>query len=160
MFAKKFKLATLLPGYDANSEKPALIWTNGGEWYEFQAAPLPWSLIFGMALDASKCLTPQRSDMPIEAVAAEVEKKWPGRWQGPFEVGATGVRFWDDSADNSTGCQVKPDGLLRQHDRLARAQILPAPRWPIRTDLMNFPERYQWTWQFVWPPPRRSAARR
>ena len=34
MFAKKFKLATLLPGYDANSEKPALIWTNGGEWYD------------------------------------------------------------------------------------------------------------------------------
>jgi hypothetical protein len=112
LFAQKFKIATLLPGFDKNSEKPAERWTNGGEWFEFRKDPLPWPLVFGMAVDASRAIKPTRADMPIEAVAAEAAKRWPGRWQGPFEVGALGVRFWDQTADNTTGCQVKPDGML------------------------------------------------
>jgi hypothetical protein len=112
MFSKTFKIPSLLAGFDPGSEKPASLWTNGGEWIEFKKEPLAWSLIFGIAVDAGKTLTAVRADMPLEAVADEVAKRWPGRWNGPFEVGALGVRFWDDNADNATGCQVKPDGML------------------------------------------------
>jgi len=88
------------------------MWTNGGEWIAFRKEPMSWALVSGFAVEAAKKVVATRTDMPIDVVAAEVKSRWPGRWKGPFEVGALGVRFWDDTADNPTGCQVKPDGML------------------------------------------------
>jgi hypothetical protein len=53
-----------------------------------------------------------RGEVPLDVVGAEVEKRFPSRWHGDFVLDATGVRFWDTGADNSTGCQVKLDGML------------------------------------------------
>lgn len=50
--------------------------------------------------------------VPLDRVAAEVEKRFPGRWTGPFKEGARGVRFWDPTADNPTAAVVKPAGML------------------------------------------------
>ena len=54
-----------------------------------------------------------RSDveLPMETVAAEVEKRWPGRWKGEFKLGARGMRFWDDSAANDTAAIVRETGM-------------------------------------------------
>ena len=49
--------------------------------------------------------------VPMERVAAEVEKKYPGRWQGEFKVGARGVRFWDPAADHPQGVTVYESGV-------------------------------------------------
>lgn len=112
-FFKKMGVPTLLPGYDiCSEEKPTTIWTNGGEWYDVNKVPMPWDLVFGMAVDVSKKAALATSEVPLELIAEQVEKRWPNRWQGAFELNALGVRFWDDSADNTSGCQVKPDGML------------------------------------------------
>lgn len=51
-------------------------------------------------------------EVPLERVAEEVGKRFPGRWKGEFVLGARGVRFWDLEADNSTAAVVKPTGML------------------------------------------------
>lgn len=104
---------TLLPGYDVNSEKPAEVWTNGSIWANVNGAKsLSWNFVFGMAVKASKRVRNGSCDIPFERIAEEVKARFPGRWSGDFVLDATGVRFWDVKADNSTGCQIKPDGIL------------------------------------------------
>lgn len=49
-------------------------------------------------------------EIPIETVAAEVEKRFPGRWDGEFKIGARGVRFWEPGADAKSAI-VRPTGM-------------------------------------------------
>lgn len=109
---KKMGVPKLLPGYDESSEKATERWTNGGEWYDVNPVPMPWPVILGMAMEVSRKIEFSAGEIPIEQIADRVQSRFPGKWQGEFKVGALGVRFWDESADNETGCQVKPDGML------------------------------------------------
>jgi len=112
-FATRTGLRTALPGYDQASEKVQQVWTNGGEWYDYKEDPVPWSVVFGIASKLSNTSNLfGTSEIPLDVIQAEVERRFPGRWTGPFELEQTGVRFWDSKADNPTGCQVKPDGML------------------------------------------------
>ncbi len=52
------------------------------------------------------------AELPLSIVAAEMERRYPGRWQGDFTEGARGVRFWDAQADNQTAAIVTPTGML------------------------------------------------
>ena len=51
------------------------------------------------------------TEIPIVDIAAEVHRKFPGRWKGEFNVGSQGVRFWDPSADNPTGAWIRKEGV-------------------------------------------------
>ncbi len=62
--------------------------------------------------DAIKKTRAENADIPLEAVAAEVEKRFPGRWQGEFKPGTRGIRFWDSQADNHTAAIVTPKGMI------------------------------------------------
>lgn len=112
-FFSRIGVAHLLAGYDAASEKLSEMWTNGGVWYEVKAAPLSHTYCLGVLCDVSKKSGLFGSaEIPIETLAEEVARRFPGRWQGEFKLDAVGVRFWDEKADCPTGCQVKPDGML------------------------------------------------
>lgn len=112
-FVERMGLKTLLPGYDDASTKPTEVWTNGGEWYELKKTPVSHNIVRGIAIDQAKNKdSSMREEIPFALIAAEIEKRWPGRWQGDFEVGKVGVRFWDAAADCPTGCQVKSSGML------------------------------------------------
>lgn len=108
----ELKADILLPGFDENSYKPAEVWTNGGEWFNVNDKPLPWENIFGIVCGAAKRLDFGQVEIPLEVLAAQAEKQFPGRWKGEFKLDNLGVRFWDEKADNPTGCQIKPDGML------------------------------------------------
>lgn len=108
----KLRADKLLPGYDAASEKPAEVWTNGGEWHVVNETPMPWETTFGIVCAVSAKSESASSEIPLPIIHGEVERRFPKRWKGPFELHNTGVRFWDDLADCLTGCQVKPDGML------------------------------------------------
>lgn len=113
VFFSKIGIPTLLPGYDDNSAKPTEVWTNGGVWYELKKTPVPMEVVRGAACDmAKKSSDFAKSEIPLAIIAEEVEKQFPGRWQGEFAEGKTGVRFWDNAADCPTGCQIKPEGML------------------------------------------------
>lgn len=110
---EKLHAKDLLRGYDNASLKPTERWTNGGTWYEFTGAPLDQKYVTGVSLEVSSSKDfNSASELPLNIIAAEVERRWPGRWKGPFEINQTGVRFWDSEADNPTGCQIKTDGMM------------------------------------------------
>jgi hypothetical protein len=117
-FFEKFGVPTLVAGYDKASEKPTQVWTNGGVWRPLTRGgepvpPLSWDCCFGVICEVSKKSSLfGRSLIPLEDVAKEINIRWPGRWQGDFQLDALGIRFWDEKADNPKGCQVKPDGML------------------------------------------------
>lgn len=113
-FVERMGLETLLPGFDQASTKPGEVWTNGGVWYSLKDTPVASDVVRGIAIDLAKkkrSMT-NRESVPMEVIAAEVAARWPNRWNGDFVVNSLGVRFWDEQADNPTGCQVKEDGML------------------------------------------------
>lgn len=114
-FFEKMGVPALLAGYDpVGSEKPTERWTNGGEWYEVEGAkPLAWDYCFGMVCDVSKkSRLFEQSQISLATIADEVNTRFPGRWTSDFKLDNVGVRFWDEAADNPTGCQIKLDGML------------------------------------------------
>lgn len=110
-FVRELRLGNLLAGFDAASTKPSQVWTNGGEWHPFEEKPVAKDLVIGVAVDA-KFETSAVGEIPLEIIAAKVEKDYPGRFGGEFKLDALGMRFWDPKADNKGGCQVKLDGML------------------------------------------------
>lgn len=53
-----------------------------------------------------------RVTIPMESIKAEIDRRFPGRWTGPFDVKERGLRFWDPTATDTSVCQVHPDGML------------------------------------------------
>lgn len=52
------------------------------------------------------------ADIPIERVQKKMQELFPGhRWQGDFDIGMRGVRFWDPDANNHTAAVVRDSGM-------------------------------------------------
>lgn len=112
--AKGLKLSTAFGTLDAKAfYTPGQYYHAGWCWEAAEDAPIPEStamLWFDEALEQSRfCCTGEH--IPLDIVAAEVEKRFPGRWDGPFEPGARGVRFWDEQASNPTAAIVRENGM-------------------------------------------------
>jgi hypothetical protein len=111
---KKLKLSKLLVGLDtAAFEDPAKYYEAGTDWVHLSDDGVPAPFMMQWAIESThnyawKKLCPS---IPMELIAAEVEKQYPGQWQGDFEVGVRGVRFWDPSADNETAAVIRESGM-------------------------------------------------
>ena len=111
---KKLKLAKILVGLDADAfEDPAKYYEAGSDWVHLSDDVIPAPFMMQWAVESThnyawKKLGPS---IPMELIAAEVEKQYPDQWQGEFEVGVRGVRFWDSSADNLTAAVIRESGM-------------------------------------------------
>jgi hypothetical protein len=111
---KRLKLAKILVGLDADAfEDPAKYYEAGTDWVHLSDDVIPAPFMMQWAVESThnyawKKLGPS---IPMELVAAEVEKQYPGQWQGEFEVGVRGIRFWDTSADNETAAVIRESGM-------------------------------------------------
>ncbi len=111
---KELKLKKMFPGLDEEAlMRPSQYYHCGHDWEPLFSQPLPVDLLQSWALSAS-----QKADwssfgdeVPIGRVADEMEKRFPGRWPGLFEIGARGPRFWDDTASNPTAAIVRSSGM-------------------------------------------------
>lgn len=116
LLSKQLSLRKWLAGFEPESlGNPAQYYHWGREWValspesRIQTSHLElWLYESGRDLVLDSKTT---YDIPMEALAAEVEKAYPGRWDGSFDVGRRGVRFWDPSADNATAAIVRKDGM-------------------------------------------------
>lgn len=112
----EMRLTKLLPGLD----EPAFLETSkyyelGRDWLAMNPeARVSIQMIGGHSIKAAmkQDFSAHGPAIPIEHVAAEVECKFPGRWRGPFVVGARGVRFWDDAANNEAGALILDNGVM------------------------------------------------
>lgn len=100
----------MLAGYDEASWKATQMWTNGGYWLENHDKPLSYNFLIGAACTLISERKSEGFEIPIEIIATEVERRFPGRWQGTFEIGGHGVRFWDSKADNPRGAFITKHG--------------------------------------------------
>lgn len=113
LLAERLKARQILLGYDEASTKPSQLWTNGARWSDLNQPPISYEWLLGLVMEVSKRSAFQgKLTIPLEKIHAELELRYPGRWKGEFKLDATGVRVWDENADNECGCQVKLDGML------------------------------------------------
>lgn len=113
---KQLKLTKWLAGFDSGA------FSNGSQHYEIGRdyikmfnEDIPAANLNLWLYEASKDIAlTDESDytIPITMVAEEVEKRFPGRWSGLFDIGARGVRFWDPTAEDPTGCRVMKHGMM------------------------------------------------
>lgn len=125
MAAKELKLKALLPGLDDASFELKQMWEAGTDWRSLGAV-LQGDLV-GLWVLNSACAKSVKFEgtlIPIEEVAAEVAKQFPGKWPGKFEVGARGPLFWVDDGITRIGCQVGDLGMICYSSR-AEAGFLP-----------------------------------
>lgn len=110
--AKALRLRSLLPGFDVEAwGNPRIYFDVGSDWQECGGAVIPWAEACGWLISASDRAKWKGETVALDVVRAEMEERFPGRWQGEFELGARGVRFWDPAADNPTGAIVRETGM-------------------------------------------------
>lgn len=113
--ARELGLRRLLPGLDEGAlANPHTPYELGTHWRQpYGDTRLAHSATM-LALHDASAKAKWKSDgpeVPLEAIAAEVARRWPGRWLGPLAEGARGIRFWDPAADNPTGCTIRAGGV-------------------------------------------------
>lgn len=113
---KTLKLIKWLPGLDTGAlGNASQYYEVGKDWCQLFPQDIPAGNLYLWLYETSKDLsltTENDYTIPIDKVAEEVERKWPGRWKGSFEIGARGLRFWDASASDETGCVVMKHGVM------------------------------------------------
>jgi hypothetical protein len=98
-FASRAKAQTLAPGLDPASYQPHMLWEHGTDW-----APVPDSIPVPRAVTQSlyrdsviqiKKIDAPYTDLPMDEIAAEVERRFPGRLYGnALEIGNRVPLFW------------------------------------------------------------------
>ena len=114
---RKIKFNKWFKGFEAEALGDACkYYMIGSDYVKCSDEVLPKSLLDLWSFEAAKMvqetLVTKKYQIPLDAVAKEVEARFPGRWTGPFTVGARGVRFWDPSARDTTGAVVLDNGML------------------------------------------------
>lgn len=111
---KEFKCARLIAGLDEGVlSKPDQYYELGTDWQRVSDVRIAsktinlWLYQIGTKIKWSV----EGTEIPIELVAEQVEKQFPGRWPGEFGLGVRGPRFWDPTADNDTAAIVRSAGM-------------------------------------------------
>jgi hypothetical protein len=92
-------------------ENANLYYDVGHSWQGAGGEPIPWTEACGWLVKVSEKAKWAGDAISMEILAAEVQDRFPGRWQGEFVDGARGCRFWDATADNPTAAIVRPTGM-------------------------------------------------
>ena len=117
VIATKIKAVRWGVGYDPDSEKPTQVMDIGREWHEFNPngrIPTEEVIMWDAKLleTRAKKLVGEVIDIPFDVVVAEIKKRqWPTPPPERIDIGVRCVRFWDASADNTSGAQFTKDGL-------------------------------------------------
>jgi len=112
--ARELALKKIFPALDETAfYSVSQYYHCGVSWDPVHPTPLPAHLLHSWLLAVSKKAdwSGYGDKIPIPRVAEELESRFPGKWSGPFEEGARGVRFWDDTADNPTAAIVRSTGM-------------------------------------------------
>lgn len=126
LLVKKLKIRNILPGFDEASLRLSQVFERGYDWKEVDNwCPVPSAVITHLFVQAatSKTLRGTGPDIPIAVVAAEVEKRWPGRIIGEFVEGARTPLFWIDDGIDRIGAQVGTFGMLCYSERAGKSFV-------------------------------------
>jgi len=119
--AAELRASMLFGGYDRSSEKVTQTFELGTNWTKVSPpldVMIPKTVLLKSANDAP--IRTSDTNIPIDEIAAEVEKRFPNRWKKDFVVGARGPLFWIDDGIERDGCQIREDGVICYSDRAER----------------------------------------
>ena len=127
LLGKELRLEKLAPGLDDASYDTKMYWEFGRAW-TLIGGKLCRDVTFANWLSVIDKMKFEGSDhgdstIPIEVVAAELEKRYPSfrsRWVGEFAPGARGPLFWIDDGIDRTGCVVTDIGVRAFSTRAAK----------------------------------------
>lgn len=108
------KLKKLLPGLDEPAWLDlAKLYALGDGWEKLSDTPISINALHYFLFEAAK-KTKWETDIriPLDVVADEVEKRYPNRWDGPFEEGKRGVVFFNPGSANPSASIVAQEGLI------------------------------------------------
>ncbi len=111
---KKLGLSKIMVGLDtAAFGNPCQYYEAGTDWVQLSGGVIPANFMMQWAVESSNQYDWNKLGpvIPIETIADEVERQYPGRWTGDFDIGRRGVRFWDSSANNETAAIVRDSGM-------------------------------------------------
>jgi len=112
----KIKISDALPGFDTASWKDTQYFELGSNWQSVQGAvPVPKSLLNQCIMEAglkAKVVDSDTPIIPMDIIAAEVERQFPGRWQGVFDEGMRGPLFWIQDGIDRPACIVSENGMV------------------------------------------------
>ena len=111
---RKLKVTVLLVGLDEDAlEDPCKYYEAGTDWQCISNDEIPQEFMMQWSVESSRNFAWNKLDtvIPMDLVAAEVERQYPGRWQGEFDIGARGIRFWDRDSDNPTAAVIRESGM-------------------------------------------------
>lgn len=127
LLGKELRLEKLAPGLDDASYDTKMYWEFGRAW-TLIGGKICRDVTFANWLSVIDKMKFEGSDhgdstIPIEVVAAELEKRYPSfrsRWVGEFAPGARGPLFWIDDGIDRTGCVVTDIGVRAFSTRAAK----------------------------------------
>lgn len=111
---RQLKMRAWLPGFDEDCVKPGQYFSIGRNWEEIQPMPLPHHIMcqWASVSDATVSYTPNAlAPPPIEDIAELVADRFPGRWDGAFEIGRRGTVFFNSDSTNPTSAVVFAEGM-------------------------------------------------
>lgn len=116
--ARVIKAPKAIAGFDEASYKPNQYFEIGTDWIS-TGGVVSSDTVRAALMKAAGNRPPESSDttIPMEEIAKEVEKSFPGRWLGDFEVGSRGPLFWISDGVDREGCQISDDGVICYSDR-------------------------------------------
>jgi hypothetical protein len=119
----KLKISDALPGFDKSSWKESQYFEIGFGMHNVQGAtPVPKALLAQCLMEGglkARVQVETDPEIPMDVVAAEVERQFPGRWVGAFEEGRRGPLFWIPDGIARDGCAVAENGMICYSDRAA-----------------------------------------
>lgn len=120
----KLGLERIFAGFDQSSLKATQYFELGENWTRVDK-PLTKSVYQSVLLKAANDKPPQTTEttIPIDVVAAEIEKRFPNRWTKDFVVGERGPLFWINDGIDREGCQISEDGIVCYSDRAGKGFI-------------------------------------
>ena len=111
---KELKLKQLARGLDEPAAKAAnKYFLLGFGWKKVSENYLPPNLLSLWQYETTKSdeFNNFGVEIDLSIIEKEVRERFPNRWEGPFQIGSRGVRFWDSTATNKTAAVVRSTGM-------------------------------------------------
>jgi hypothetical protein len=119
LLIKETNAKNLFPGLDDNIQRPEQYYCWMPPAITFSETPIKVNAIhnlLGIAVErARKYRGEGDAAIPLDKVFERLQATYPGKWMGPFEVGARGPAFWSPEAtanSNPTAAIVTETGMV------------------------------------------------
>jgi len=109
---QRLNLKSIFAGLDESALKsPFTYYDVGADWVQVSEEQINTSATWTWMQKAGNNVGSFSGiEIPLDVVAEEANRMFPGRWTSTWTEGSRGLRFWDEMADNPTACMIRKTG--------------------------------------------------